>query len=101
MTSLPTSGVIPPLCTPLTPEGEIDKVSLERLTRHLLDAGVHGLFVTGSTGEVGYLTDQSRSRVLEIVAGVSAGQVPVLAGVIDTATPRVIEQARAAKAHGA
>ncbi|MFB9902812.1 dihydrodipicolinate synthase family protein [Allokutzneria oryzae] len=101
MTALPNSGVIPPLCTPLTPEREVDAASLERLVHHLLDAGVHGLFVTGSTGEVGYLTDSARARTLEIVAGAAAGQVPVLAGVIDTATPRVVEQARAAKAHGA
>ncbi|MGP4016189.1 dihydrodipicolinate synthase family protein [Saccharopolyspora sp. 5N708] len=96
-----TGGVIPPLCTPLTPGRELDVPSLEKLTSHLLDAGVHGLFVTGSTGEVGYLPDATRRRVLEVVAGVAAGAVPVLAGVIDTATPRVVEQARAAARHGA
>ncbi|MCI2417303.1 dihydrodipicolinate synthase family protein [Saccharopolyspora sp. K220] len=96
-----TGGVIPPMCTPLTPPRELDVPSLEKLTGHLLDAGVHGLFVTGSTGEVGYLPDATRHRVLEVVAGVAAGAVPVLAGVIDTATPRVIEQARAAARRGA
>ncbi|QUH04258.1 dihydrodipicolinate synthase family protein [Saccharopolyspora erythraea] len=94
-------GVVPPLCTPLTPERELDVPSLEKLTGHLLGAGVHGLFVTGSTGEAGYLPDSTRHRVLEVVAGVSAGEVPVLAGVIDTATPRVVEQARSARRHGA
>ncbi|MEU5845039.1 dihydrodipicolinate synthase family protein [Saccharopolyspora shandongensis] len=94
-------GVIPPLCTPLTPDREIDVPSLEKLTGHLLDAGVHGLFVTGSTGEVGYLPDAVRHHVLEVVAGVAAGAVPVLAGVIDTATPRVVEHARAALRYGA
>ena len=94
-------GIVPPLCTPLTPERELDVPSLEKLTGHLLGAGVHGLFVTGSTGEVGYLPDRTRRRVLEVVAGVAAGQVPVLAGVIDTATPRVVEHARAALQAGA
>jgi 4-hydroxy-tetrahydrodipicolinate synthase len=97
---VPDHGVIPPLCTPLTPERELDVPSLERLVGFLLDAGVHGLFVTGSTGEVAYLPDDVRYRVLEVTAGVSAGQVPVLAGIIDTATPRVIAHANAAKAHG-
>jgi 4-hydroxy-tetrahydrodipicolinate synthase len=95
------AGVIPPLCTPLTPDREVDVASLERLCRFLLDAGVHGLFVTGSTGEVAYLTDRDRRTVLSVVAGVAAGQVPVYAGVIDTSTPRVVEQARAAAAGGA
>jgi 4-hydroxy-tetrahydrodipicolinate synthase len=94
-------GVVPPVCTPLTPERELDVASLERLAAFLIEAGMHGLFVTGSTGEVAYLPDETRYRALEIVAGVAAGQVPVLAGVIDTTTPRVIEHAKAAKAAGA
>lgn len=94
-------GVVPPVCTPLTPERELDVASLERLCAFLIEAGVHGLFVTGSTGEVAYLPDSARYRALEVVAGVAAGQVPVLAGIIDTTTPRVIEHARAAKAAGA
>jgi 4-hydroxy-tetrahydrodipicolinate synthase len=94
-------GVVPPVCTPLTPERELDVASLERLAGFLLDAGVHGLFVTGSTGEVAYLTDDVRRQALEVVAGVAAGQVPVLAGIIDTTTTRVIEHARASKASGA
>ncbi|WP_431877901.1 dihydrodipicolinate synthase family protein [Amycolatopsis sacchari] len=98
---VPDHGVIPPLCTPLTPGRELDVPSLERLTGFLLDAGVHGLFVTGSTGEVAYLTDDVRHRVLDVVTSVAGGQVPVLAGVVDTTTPRVIAQARAAQAHGA
>jgi 4-hydroxy-tetrahydrodipicolinate synthase len=79
----------------------LDIPSLERLTAFLLEAGVHGLFVGGSTGELAYLTDRQRLRVLDVVRGVAAGSVPVLAGVVDTATPRVIEKARAAAAHGA
>jgi 4-hydroxy-tetrahydrodipicolinate synthase len=94
-------GVVPPLCTPLTTERELDVPSLERLAAFLIEAGVHGLFVTGSSGEVAYLPDDVRYRVLEVVAGVAAGQVPVLAGVIDTTTPRVIEHARVAKSSGA
>ncbi|HEX6357957.1 dihydrodipicolinate synthase family protein [Actinophytocola sp.] len=94
-------GVVPPVCTPLTPERELDVPSLERLAAFLIEGGMHALFVTGSTGEVAYLPDETRYRVLEVVAGVSSGQVPVLAGVIDTTTPRVIEHAKAAKAAGA
>jgi 4-hydroxy-tetrahydrodipicolinate synthase len=94
-------GVVPPLCTPLTPDGDLDVPSLERLVGFLLDAGVHGLFVTGSTGEVAYLPDDLRYRALEVAVSVAAEQVPVVAGIIDTSTPRVIVHARAAKARGA
>lgn len=94
-------GVIPPLCTPLTPQRDLDVASLERLCRHLLDAGATGLFIGGSTGEAAYLTDDVRARVLEVVVRYTAGQVPVFAGVIDMTTPRVIQHARTAEKLGA
>ncbi len=95
------SGVIPPVCTPLTADRTLDVPSLERLCAFLLSADVAGLFVGGSTGEAAYLTDELRSRVLEVVVGVAAGQVPVFAGVIDMTTPRVISHARTASKLGA
>ncbi|MER7678521.1 dihydrodipicolinate synthase family protein [Streptomyces sp. NPDC096934] len=94
-------GVIPPLCTPLTEDGEVDTASLERLTAFQLDAGVHGLFVGGSTGEIAQLTDTARDIALRTVVATAAGQVPVLAGAIDTGTRRVLEHARRAQALGA
>jgi 4-hydroxy-tetrahydrodipicolinate synthase len=94
-------GVVPPLCTPLTEDGEVDTASLERLTAFQLDAGVHGLFVGGSTGEVAQLTDAARDTALRTVTATVAGQVPVLAGVIDTGTLRVAEHARRAQRLGA
>jgi 4-hydroxy-tetrahydrodipicolinate synthase len=94
-------GVVPPLCTPLTESGEVDTASLERLVSFLLDAGVHGLFAGGSTGEISQLTDAARDTALRTVVGTAAGQVPVLAGAIDTGTARVLEHARRAQALGA
>ncbi|MBB5084176.1 dihydrodipicolinate synthase family protein [Nonomuraea endophytica] len=95
------TGVIPPVCTPMTPEHEVDATSLVRLIDHLLEGGVDGLFVLGSSSEVAYLTDAQRALVLETVVGHVGGRVPVLAGVIDMTTPRVLEHARAARAAGA
>jgi len=79
---------------------EIDAPSLERLIAHLLEGGVDGLFVLGSTSEVAFLTDAHRARVLEVAVGAVAGQVPVVSGVIDTATLRVVEHARVAEKFG-
>ncbi|MFB7916380.1 dihydrodipicolinate synthase family protein [Streptomyces sp. NPDC056061] len=97
----PLRGVVPPVCTPLDPRGEVDTASLARLVEHLVDGGVHGLFALGSTGEVAYLTDEQRATTLRTVVEVAAGRVPVLAGVIDTSTARVIDHARSAAALGA
>ncbi|WP_062207575.1 dihydrodipicolinate synthase family protein [Streptomyces sp. NBRC 109706] len=95
------AGVIPPVCTPLTPRGEVDTASLTRLVDQLVGAGVHGLFLLGSTSEAAFLTDRQRVTVVETVAARVDGALPVLAGAIDMTTPRVIEHATAALAAGA
>lgn len=95
------TGVIPPVCTPLTPAQEVDTASLVRLVDHLTGAGVNGLFVLGSTSEAAFLTDTQRRTVVATVTGHVAGRLPVLAGVIDMTTPRVLAHARAALDAGA
>lgn len=97
----PLRGVVPPVCTPLAPSGEVDTASLARLVEHLVAGGVHGLFALGSTSEIAYLTDEQRATALEVVVNAADGRVPVLAGVIDTTTARVVEHARAAAELGA
>ncbi|MEU8340830.1 dihydrodipicolinate synthase family protein [Spirillospora sp. NPDC048832] len=92
----PLTGVVPPVCTPLTPDLEVDVPSLERLVDHLVGAGVDGLFVLGSTSEVAFLPDAHRRTVLEAVVKHVAGRVPVLGGAIDMTTLRVIEHAQVA-----
>ncbi|GGZ18856.1 dihydrodipicolinate synthase family protein [Streptomyces poonensis] len=97
----PLTGVVPPVCTPLTPEREVDVDSLVRLVDHLVDAGVHGLFVLGSSSEAAYLTDRQRRLVVETAVARVAGRLPVLAGVIDMTTPRVLDQVRSVTGAGA
>ena len=95
------TGVIPPVCTPLTPAGAVDTRSLTRLVDHLAGAGVDGLFVLGSSSEAAYLTDHQRRLVVETVTRHVAGALPVLAGAIDMTTPRVLAHAETALAAGA
>lgn len=97
---LTLTGVIPPVVTPLTDDGDVDVASLERLVHHLLDGGVSGLFALGSSGETVFLTDPQRDRALEVIARTAAGAVPVIAGCIEPTTPRVIQRVRAAERIG-
>ncbi|MDG9711721.1 dihydrodipicolinate synthase family protein [Streptomyces sp. DH10] len=101
MTITSLTGVIPPVCTPLTPDREVDVPSLLRLVDHLVAGGVHGLFVLGSTSEAAYLTDAQRRLVVESVAAHVGGQLPVLAGAIDMTTARVLGHVAAVSAAGA
>ncbi|MBQ0876641.1 dihydrodipicolinate synthase family protein [Streptomyces sp. RT42] len=98
---VPLRGVVPPVLTPLTPTGRVDTASVRRLTEHLIGAGVHGLFLLGSSGEAAYLTDTQRLTALETAVDSAAGRVPVLAGVIETTTARVLDRAADAARAGA
>lgn len=97
----PLTGVVPPVCTPLTPSREVDVQSLLRLVDHLVGSGVHGLFVLGTSSEAAYLTDAQRRLVVETVTGHVGGQLPVLAGAIDMTTPRVLDHVASVAAAGA
>jgi len=94
MTTRYLGGIVPPILTPLTESGDIDVPSLEHLTDRLVQAGCHGVFALGSTGEIAYLSTKQRKLVLETVVHVVAGRVPVLAGAIDLTLARVREQLR-------
>jgi 4-hydroxy-tetrahydrodipicolinate synthase len=94
-------GIIPPICTPLTGEGEIDIPSVHTLIEYLLDHGVHGVFALGSTGECTSLTGRQRKTLLNAVIAAVKGRVPALAGVMDTSTQRCVEHGLAAREAGA
>ena len=58
------AGVVPPVVTPLTEDRRLDVASFERVINRLITAGVDGLFVLGSTGEVAFCTDAMRAQII-------------------------------------
>lgn len=95
--TLDLKGIVPPVATPFTESGDIDSASLENLIDFQLDAGVHGLFMLGSTSETATLTHRKRVQILETAARKAKGKTTLLAGTMDSGTERVIEHALAAK----
>lgn len=94
-------GVVPPVVTPLRENHSFDRQSYEKLIEHLINGGVNGLFILGSSSEVVFSTDGRREEILEAAVEFNHGRVPVLAGVIDTETSRVIEHIKRAVDLGA
>jgi len=80
------TGVFPALLTPFTVDDCIDTAAAERLIRYVLDGGVHGLYICGSSGEGISLTEEERRLMAEVVVKTVAGQVPVIVHVGATAT---------------
>jgi 4-hydroxy-tetrahydrodipicolinate synthase len=98
--TLDLHGIIPPVSTPFSPDGHVDETDLRSLIGFLLDAGVHGLFMLGSTSETVALTDAQQESILTTALSVNAGRVPVIAGSIDFTAQRVIDRAKRAEALG-
>ncbi|APT92244.1 glucose dehydrogenase [Corynebacterium phocae] len=97
----PFHGVIPPVLTPFNSDGTLDTDSLRKQVERLIEAGVDGLFALGSSAEVAFLTREVRRKALETIIDQNAGRLPVVAGVIDMTTPRVLQHVEDAKALGA
>lgn len=95
------TGVVPPVVTPLHADFTVDYPSFTRVLENMIEAGVHGLFVLGSTSEVVFHDSETRQAIIEHAIKVTNGRVPVLVGTIDPTTDRVIRHARIAKAAGA
>ena len=99
--NVPFSGVVPPVVTPDTPDHQLDVVSFERSINRLIEAGVDDLFFLGSSGEVVFATDERRDQIVREAVRIVDHRVPVLVGIIDTETERVLEHGRRALALGA
>lgn len=98
---MPVHGIIPPVVTPLLNDNEIDGEGLERLINHLLEGGVHGLFLLGTTGEGTSLSYKLRKDFVEKACRLVNKKVPVLAGITDTVFENSIQMAFAYKEAGA
>lgn len=73
-------GIIPPIITPFTEEGEVNYKVLRQLINHLIDQGVHGIFPLGTTGEFYAFDDETLRKILEVSIEEAAGRVPVYGG---------------------
>jgi len=73
-------GIIPPMITPFDDDEKVDNETIKKMTNYLIDAGVHGVFPLGSTGE-GYGIDfDEKKKVIETVLEATNKRVPVYAG---------------------
>ena len=94
-------GVIPPIITPVDSNENVDEGGLKRVINHVLDGGVHGVFVLGSNGEFYALDFENQKRAVEITVSQVNGRVPVYAGASAITTRGCIRLARMAEDAGA
>jgi 4-hydroxy-tetrahydrodipicolinate synthase len=90
-------GIIPAMVTPMDEKGRINESALRKLTNHLIDGGVHGLFPVGSQGEFFSLTFEEKKEIIRIVVDETRGRVPVYAGTGAVTTREAIETTKMAQ----
>ena len=73
-------GVIPPLVTPMHPDGSLNLAAMPTLVEAMLDAGVHAVFTPGSQSEAYALSADERVQVIDAALEAVNGRVPVIAG---------------------
>lgn len=93
-------GVIPPVVTPITEKETVDEAGFRKLLEYCIDGGLHGIFVAGSNGETMALTQGERNRAIQIAIDQVNGRVPVMCGVMDTSTQRVIDNIKVVEQMG-
>lgn len=95
------SGCGTALVTPMTTAGAVDAPRLEALVRWQIEAGMQFLVPCGTTGEAVTLSLAERVDIVQLVARVASGRVPVVAGASANNTAVGVEEARAIAAAGA
>ncbi|MCA9062489.1 MAG: dihydrodipicolinate synthase family protein [Planctomycetaceae bacterium] len=95
------SGVIPPIVTPMLAADQVDGDAVGRITDHLINGGVSGIFALGTTGEGPSLSYQMRYEMVEAVCQHTRRRIPVLVCVTDTCLAESVWLAEHAAANGA
>ena len=80
------------MITPLTADERLDRPAVGRLVNVLIQGGVDGIFILGSMGEGPMVRPSVRAELAEATVEAAAGRVPVISGVLEPSTARVIEE---------
>lgn len=90
-------GIIPPVTTPLLADGTIDRDGFHAMIDHLVEAGVHGIIIGGTTGEYYAQTPAERVELMKLAKARAGDRTALIAGVGAIRTEDCIAFALAAK----
>ena len=94
-------GIIPAVVTPFTKDEELNEEGLGIILDRLIEKGVHGVFVVGSTGEFWALTVEEKQRIYRTAVEATRGRVPVYAGTSANTTWEAVLLSKIAQDEGA
>ncbi|MFN8439216.1 MAG: dihydrodipicolinate synthase family protein [Caldilineaceae bacterium] len=87
-------GIFPAIITPMTSDGKLNEQAFRQVMEFNIQAGVHGFWVAGGTGESILLSDGENQRIAEIAADQNQGRV---ANIMHVGAPTTVRSARLAE----
>ena len=94
-------GIYTPLVAPFYDDYTLNKDAMERTVNMLIEVGVHGIIVAGTTGEYYAMSKKERVFLMGLAKEMINGRLPMIIGTGAMRTEDSIEYAKAAKDHGA
>ena len=94
-------GIYTPAITPIGHDGQIDRKGFAAVLESLVDAGVHGIIIGGSTGEYYAQSAEERFDLAALAKNVIGSRMPLIVGTGATRTEDSVAFAKAAKEIGA
>lgn len=93
-------GIYTPTITPLDVNEQIDEKAFARHLDRLIDNGIHGIYLLGTSGEFVALIDDQRRLAIQIAVDRVDGRIPIICGTMDSSTKRVIKNVELAQELG-
>ncbi|MBL7735908.1 MAG: dihydrodipicolinate synthase family protein [Chitinophagaceae bacterium] len=94
-------GVWPALFTPTRKDGKVNEKELEKLIELLINQGMDGIYLLGSTGQGFLYSEEERKSVAKICLEIVDQRLPVMVQVGALNTDESVRLARYAAQHGA
>ena len=94
-------GIFPPIITPHKADLSIDRDGFVAMVEHLIESGVHGIIVGGTTGEYYAQSSDERVELMKLAKEAIKGRLPLIVGVGAIRTEDCIDYGLAAKENGA
>lgn len=94
-------GIYTPVITPFNTDHSVDRPGFAALVDHLLDRGVHGIVLAGTTGEYYAQTAEERTELMHLAREVVGDRAPLVIGCGALRTEDAVRYARSAREAGA
>ena len=93
-------GVFPAVITPMTSEGELNEAAFRKVLEFNIQAGVHGFWIAGGSGESILITETENQRIAQIAVDQIAGRARTIMHVSAPSTVVAVRNAENAARAG-